>query len=171
MPPLSSKDEANLLGILDSIEKINRFISDKANAVYTKFFAFFKHLPRHPPLAVGWQPPLRRGGSESRFDREAGEMFTRSNNFLYTVANADEFFADEKTFDAVLMNFVVIGESVAKLSDELKETYPDIPWTQVKRFRNIIAHHYFGVDAEEVWQIIHHHLEALGVSIRLLLAA
>lgn len=59
------------------------------------------------------------------------------------------------------MNFVVIGETVAKLDEELKNRYPGMPWKKVKGFRNIIAHNYFGVDAEEVWQIVHNNLPSL----------
>ncbi len=55
-----------------------------------------------------------------------------------------------------MMNFIVIGEMVDKLSDDiLKETSGKIDWFKVKGFRNIVAHNYFGIDAEEVWQIIH----------------
>ncbi|MCB0522812.1 MAG: DUF86 domain-containing protein [Saprospiraceae bacterium] len=75
--------------------------------------------------------------------------------------DADSFFRDEKTFDAVLMNFVLIGETVAKLSEALKDAHPHIPWQKIKDFRNIIAHDYFGVDAEEVWQIIQNNMPAL----------
>jgi len=68
---------------------------------------------------------------------------------------ADEFYEDTKSFDATMMNFVVIGEMVEKLSaDFISETENDIDWFKVKGFRNIIAHNYFGIDAEEVWQII-----------------
>ncbi len=52
------------------------------------------------------------------------------------------------------MNFVVIGDSTARLTDQLKAREPQIPWSRIKGFRNIVAHDYFGVDAEEVWQII-----------------
>jgi uncharacterized protein with HEPN domain len=85
----------------------------------------------------------------------------------YTVKfkNADEFYDHEVSFDAVLMNFVIIGESVAKLSKELRLRAKHIPWTKIKRFRNIIAHNYFGVDAEEVWQIIQLQLPNLKVQI------
>ncbi len=45
---------------------------------------------------------------------------------------------------------------VEKLSDNfIYETENRIDWIKVKGFRNIIAHNYFGIDAEEVWQIIH----------------
>lgn len=76
--------------------------------------------------------------------------------------NADEFFEDTLSFDATMMNFIVIGEMVEKLSDNLTlKTDSEINWTKVKSFRNIIAHNYFGIDAEEVWQIINGSLVSL----------
>jgi uncharacterized protein with HEPN domain len=61
-----------------------------------------------------------------------------------------------------MMNFIVIGEMVDKLSDKLiQETSDKIDWLKVKGFRNIIAHNYFGIDAEEVWQIINSSLTDL----------
>ncbi len=75
--------------------------------------------------------------------------------------DAESLYTDVKTFDAVLMNFTVIGESVAKLSDELKSEENHVPWIKIKDFRNIVAHNYFGVDAEEVWQTINNYLPVL----------
>jgi len=61
-----------------------------------------------------------------------------------------------------MMNFIVVGEMVNKLSDEfIAATDEKINWTKVKSFRNIIAHNYFGIDAEEVWQIINGSLVSL----------
>lgn len=59
------------------------------------------------------------------------------------------------------MNFVVIGESVTRLSSELRTNEQQVPWTKIKEFRNIVAHDYFGVDAEEVWQIIKNNIPEL----------
>jgi uncharacterized protein with HEPN domain len=56
------------------------------------------------------------------------------------------------------MNFVNIGEAVGRLSDDLKEKENEIPWTKIKELRNIVAHDYFGIDAEEVWEIIKNHI-------------
>ena len=81
--------------------------------------------------------------------------------FVEDIFDADAFYMDVKTFDAVLMNFVIIGESVVKISDELKINEPQIPWKRMKGFRNIVAHNYFGVDAEEVWQIIKNNIPEL----------
>jgi uncharacterized protein with HEPN domain len=69
--------------------------------------------------------------------------------------NADAFYNDTISFDATMMNFVVIGEMVEKLSDSIiNGSSSKIDWYKIKGFRNIIAHNYFGIDAEEVWQII-----------------
>lgn len=87
----------------------------------------------------------------------ANKILAYTNN----LKDADAFFADTKTFDATLMNFVVVGETAAKLSDALKNNSAHIPWNKIKGFRNIIAHDYFGVDAEEVWQIIQNHIPVL----------
>jgi len=65
------------------------------------------------------------------------------------------------------MNFIVIGEMVEKLSEELiATTSTEIDWFKIKGFRNILAHNYFGVDAEEVWQIIHNSLLKLEIQLR-----
>ncbi|HAH23924.1 MAG TPA: hypothetical protein DCL77_09230 [Prolixibacteraceae bacterium] len=84
--------------------------------------------------------------------------------------NADEFFEDSLSFDGTMMNFIVIGEMVEKLSDEfISQTSKEINWTKVKSFRNIIAHNYFGIDAEEVWQIIQGSLLSLKVQLEKLI--
>ena len=80
--------------------------------------------------------------------------------------NADDFNDDNRNFDASMMNFVVIGEMVEKTSDDLKNSHPQVEWGKIKGFRNIVAHDYFGIDAEEVWQIIKNKLPALKVDIQ-----
>lgn len=69
-------------------------------------------------------------------------------------SDGERFYQNEKSFDATLMNFVVMGECVSKLSDATILANPQVPWSKIKGLRNIVAHDYFGVDAEEVWQII-----------------
>jgi uncharacterized protein with HEPN domain len=53
-----------------------------------------------------------------------------------------------------MMQFVVIGEIISRLAVEYKNAHNEIPWQKIKDFRNIIAHDYFGIDADEVWDII-----------------
>ena len=94
------------------------------------------------------------------------ESCTKIRKFTEDLWDADSFYSDEIVFDAVLMNFVIIGETVARLSDETKQFYSNIPWTRIKGFRNLVAHDYFGVDAEEVWQIISNDLHSFELAIR-----
>ena len=68
-----------------------------------------------------------------------------------------------------MMNFVIIGEMVDKLSQEFKNNHPEIEWLKIKGFRNIVAHDYFGIDAEEVWQIIRDKIPELKFDIECLL--
>jgi uncharacterized protein with HEPN domain len=83
--------------------------------------------------------------------------------------SADDFNTDYRNFDATMMNFVVIGEMVDKLSDDFKVDHDNIDWIKIKGFRNIVAHDYFGIDAEEVWQIIKNKIPNLKSGIATLL--
>ncbi|MGD2034176.1 MAG: DUF86 domain-containing protein [Bacteroidales bacterium] len=84
------------------------------------------------------------------------ESISKIIEYTKSFKSADEFYTNSIAFDATMMNFVVIGEMAEKLSEEFrKETETEIDWFKIKGFRNIIAHNYFGIDAEEVWQIIH----------------
>ena len=80
--------------------------------------------------------------------------------------NGEDFYHDAKSFDATMMQFVVIGELISRLDEEYKTTHNSIPWQKIKDFRNIIAHDYFGIDADEIWSIITLHLVPLKKSIQ-----
>lgn len=95
------------------------------------------------------------------------ESISKIKQYVDPYIDADSFYSDSKSFDAVLMNFVVIGEMAEKVSDEFKHsTETKIDWFRIRGFRNIIAHNYFGIDAEEVWQIINDSLVQLENDIR-----
>ncbi len=82
---------------------------------------------------------------------------------LYTHGNqsADELYQNDRDFDAAMMNFIVIGEEVAKLTDEVKAKNEHIDWSKIYNLRNIIAYHYFGINVDIVWQIISNDLPKL----------
>ena len=79
------------------------------------------------------------------------DAISKINQFTHSLSDPDSFFHDIKTFDAVMMNFIVIGEMVNRISEKFKDTNPQIEWNRIKGFRNFVAHDYFGIDAEEVW--------------------
>lgn len=73
----------------------------------------------------------------------------------------DTFVQERMRYTAVIREFEIIGEAVGKLPMEVKAGYPDLPWQDIKDFRNLLAHEYFGVDLEIVWNTIHHDLPLL----------
>lgn len=64
------------------------------------------------------------------------------------------------------MNFVVIGEMTAKMSNDFSEQHKNMEWDKIKAFRNIIAHDYLGIDFKEVWQIIQTKLPELKIKLK-----
>lgn len=73
----------------------------------------------------------------------------------------DSFIADEKTIDAVVRNFEIIGEAANRLDPDFKDNNPEIEWKRIRGFRNRIVHDYFGIDYEIVWEIIETYLDEL----------
>jgi uncharacterized protein with HEPN domain len=49
----------------------------------------------------------------------------------------------------------------ARVSKDLRRSRPYVNWADIRAFRNLIAHEYLGIDAEEVWQIIHDDIPSL----------
>jgi uncharacterized protein with HEPN domain len=82
------------------------------------------------------------------------EAIEKIERYTSIYKSADEFYHDERDFDATMMQFVIIGEMISKLDDNFKDEYSFVPWQKIKDFRNIVAHHYFGIDADEIWEII-----------------
>jgi uncharacterized protein with HEPN domain len=73
----------------------------------------------------------------------------------------EEFTRDEKTFDAVLRNLEIIGEAAKNIPDEVREHYPEIEWRKISGLRDIVAHEYFAVDEEIIWDIIRNEISGL----------
>ncbi len=83
---------------------------------------------------------------------------------LYTkdAQNAEEFLHDEKSFDATMRELEIVGEASKHL---LHNNILDKEWQIVVDFRNIIIHEYFGVDIDEIWEVVTSHLIEFEVEI------
>ena len=72
-----------------------------------------------------------------------------------------DFHADDRTIDAVLRNFEVIGEAARHVPPHVTEQYPDVPWDNMRALRNIVAHEYFGVKLAIIWETVERRLPPL----------
>ena len=73
----------------------------------------------------------------------------------------EEFFDDERTREAVLRKLQTLAESVQKVSDELKNRHPEVPWREIASIRNVLVHDYIGLKLERIWDIIETQLPVL----------
>ena len=71
------------------------------------------------------------------------------------------FASDRKTYSATLREFIVFGEAIVHIPDDIKAGFPDVEWRLIKDFRNFIVHEYFGIDSEVVWDAVTNELPIL----------
>ncbi|MDO8873635.1 MAG: DUF86 domain-containing protein, partial [Methanoregula sp.] len=62
----------------------------------------------------------------------------------------DFFYQDEMAQVWVIHHLQILGEAVRGISPEFRMAHPDIPWSEIIGMRNILIHHYFGIDRDAV---------------------
>jgi len=88
----------------------------------------------------------------------------------YTSEGRGRFLVDRKTQKATLRDLQELAESTQRLSSELKGRHPDLPWTAIAGFRNVLVHDYLGISLSRVWDITQRDLPALRAAVVLMLA-
>ena len=66
----------------------------------------------------------------------------------------DDFTCDDRTYDAVIRNLEIVGEAAKNIPEELKRKYSQVEWRAIGALRNIVAHEYFGVKDEIIWDVV-----------------
>src|SRR5262249_3228362 len=66
----------------------------------------------------------------------------------------DAFFGDDRTFHDVIHCLLIIGEAVKHIPDEVRQQMPDIEWRKVAGMRDFLAHDYFAINNDIVWDVI-----------------
>lgn len=78
----------------------------------------------------------------------------------------DDFKKDEKTIYAVTRSLEIIGEAVTQIPEDVKNVHNQIPWRNIKNFRNQVVHKYWNVDIDIVWNIIENELDSLNSKLK-----
>lgn len=68
---------------------------------------------------------------------------------------------DTLVLDGIVRNLEIIGEAVKNIPGEIKDKKPEIEWKKISGLRDILAHEYFGIDTEVVWDIVQNKLPIL----------
>jgi uncharacterized protein with HEPN domain len=87
---------------------------------------------------------------EELFLQDIIEAADAIDSFLSNVLK-ENFLQSDLIQSAVLQKLAVIGEASARISDNLRNAHPEIPWRQIIGFRNIAIHAYFSINWETVW--------------------
>jgi len=66
----------------------------------------------------------------------------------------EAFRVDDKTTSAVIRKFEIIGEAAKGIPEEIRRSYPQIPWKEMAGMRDRLIHFYSGVDYQLVWMTI-----------------
>ena len=91
---------------------------------------------------------------------------TDARSFVEGMAK-DDFLADKRTQQAVIMSLIVIGEAATKVMDgyvEFTQAHADVPWRSMRNMRNRMAHGYFDINLDVVWETVQE-LSWFGMSI------
>ena len=80
--------------------------------------------------------------------------------------NYEEFINDELRLDAVLRNLQIMGEAAKQVPQEIRDIYPAVEWRKIAGLRDILAHAYFSLELETIWDIIQNKVPHLRTQIQ-----
>ncbi|WP_411867459.1 DUF86 domain-containing protein [Vulcanococcus limneticus] len=73
-----------------------------------------------------------------------------------------QFLDDELVFDAVLRNLELLGEAAKQIPVEVRNRHPTVPWRRITGLRDVLAHAYFGLENDTIWQTVSRSVPALA---------
>ena len=87
-------------------------------------------------------------------------------NFTQVMDSATDLQNDRRTFLAVVHSLEIICEAARQMPKSFREKHSEIPWRETASLRNVIAHEYFGLDNEIIWDVIQTQIPLLAEQMR-----
>ena len=87
----------------------------------------------------------------------------------YAEQGKSAFEADELIQNWMVNHISMIGEACRSLSNEFKAEHANVPWADIIGMRNILVHHYFGIDEDAVWSVVEKDIPELKFNIETIL--
>ena len=78
----------------------------------------------------------------------------------------DELVGERRTYAAVRLNLILLGEAATHVPDEVQSRHPEVPWREMVGTRNRLIHGYPGVDDGIVWRIVSTEIPVLEPALR-----
>jgi uncharacterized protein with HEPN domain len=99
---------------------------------------------------------------------EIDEAIRRIERRFADINSPEDFICNDNgldRLDGISMMLISISENIKRIEKnsgaDFLNRYPDVPWLSIKGIRNILAHDYFNIDAEEIYKICSSDLESL----------
>ena len=83
----------------------------------------------------------------------------------YAMRGRHAFDHDELIQTWIVHHVQIIGEACGLVSEVFKASHPEIPWKKITGMRNVLVHHYFGIDEDLVWDAVERELPDLKKAI------
>lgn len=98
--------------------------------------------------------------------REMQEASEKIIRYCSSLKSASDLANDQKTFDACIRNFQILGDAAKKVPKSIQEEFSTIPWKNIKGMRDVVVHEYFGTDSKVIWQTVEKHLPKLADNLK-----
>jgi uncharacterized protein with HEPN domain len=83
----------------------------------------------------------------------------------------NEFVTYGMPYYSIIRLLEIIGEAAKNIPEHVRGRYPEVKWRQIIRARDLLAHHYFGLEDETLWEIVQEHIPELREQLGPIIAA
>ncbi len=85
--------------------------------------------------------------------------FTANITFEEFTNNIEKVYATAKAFEN-------IGEAVKQIPKEIRNEYADVPWSEIAKMRDVLTHHYFGLDDKVLWDTLGEDMDSFEATLK-----